>query len=39
MSVLQRCPSDREYSYSKMTVKRQGPTPGVRLIESIVTVK
>ena len=28
-----RCPSCREYSYSKMTEKWQGPTPGVRLRE------
>ena len=39
MSVLERCPSHKEYSYSKRTYKRQEPTPGVRLIESIVTVK
>ena len=39
VSILEKCPSYREYSYSKMTEKRQGPTPGVRLIESIVTVK
>ena len=39
MSVLERCPSHKEYSYSKRTLKRQGSTPGVRLIESIVTVK
>ena len=33
MSVLERCPAYREFSYSKVTEKRQGPTPGVRLIE------
>ena len=27
------CPSYREYSYSKMTTKRQKPTPGVHLRE------
>ena len=31
------CPSYREYSYSKMTEKRQWPKPGVRLTE--VSVK
>ena len=36
MSVLERCPSNRENSYSKMTEKRQGPTPGVRLREVFV---
>ena len=30
LSVLERCTSYREYIYSKMTEKRQGPTPGVR---------
>ena len=39
LSVLERYTSYREYSYSKRTEERQGPTPGVRLIESIVTVK
>ena len=39
MSVLDRCPSHKEYSYSKRTYKRQEPTPGVRLMESIVKVK
>ena len=29
----ERCPSYREYDYSKMTEKRQGPTPVVRLRE------
>ena len=38
-SVLKSYLSDTEYSYSKITGKLQGPTPGVRLIESIVTVK
>ena len=37
MSVLARCPSNRENSYGKMTENRQGPTPGVRLRE--VSVK
>ena len=37
LSVLWRCPSYREFGYSKMTKKRPGPTPGVRLIE--VSVK
>ena len=37
LSVLERCPSYREYSYNKMTEKRKWPTPGVRLIE--VSVK
>ena len=37
LSVLERCPSYREFSYSKMTGKWQGPTKGVRLIE--VSVK
>ena len=31
-----RCPSYREYSYSKMTAKWQEPTPGVRLREMSV---
>ena len=35
MSVLEKCPSYREYSYSKMTEKWQGPTPGVRLRECL----
>ena len=44
LSILERCPSHGEYSDSKRTEKRQGPTPGVRLrevsvSESIVTVK
>ena len=39
MSVLERCLSYREYSYSKMTEKWQDPTPSVHLIENIVTVK
>ncbi len=25
LSVLERCPCNREFSYSKMTEKRQGP--------------
>ena len=33
MSVLKRCPSYREFNYSKMTEKWQGPTQGVRLRE------
>ena len=33
LSVLERCPSYREYSYSKMIEKRRGPTPGVRVRE------
>ncbi len=37
LSVLDRCPSYREFGYSKMTEKRQGPSPGVRLME--VSVK
>ncbi len=37
LSVLERCPSCREFCYSKMTEKRQGPSAGVRLIE--VSVK
>ena len=35
LCVLDRCPSYREYSYSKITEKRQGPTPGVRLLECV----
>ena len=30
VSVLWRCPSYREFGYSKMTEKRPGPAPGVR---------
>ena len=37
LSVLWRCPSYREFGRSKMTEKRPGPAPGVRLIE--VSVK
>ena len=37
LSVLERCPSYREFSYSKMTEKRPGPTQGVCLVE--VSVK
>ena len=37
LSVLLRCPSYREFGCSKMTEKRPGPTPGVRLME--VSVK
>ncbi len=33
LSVLERCPSCREFCYSEMTEKRQGPAPGVRLME------
>ena len=36
-SVLWRCPSCREFGYSKMTEKRPEPAPGVRLIQ--VSVK
>ena len=36
MSVLERCPSYSENSYSKMTEKQQGPTPDVRLREVFV---
>ncbi len=37
LSVLERCPSYREFGYSKMTEKWQGPSSGVRLME--VSVK
>ena len=37
LSVLERCPSYREFNYSKMTEKRPGLAQGVRLIE--VSVK
>ncbi len=37
LSVLKRCPPYREFGYSKMAEKWQGPSPGVRLIE--VSVK
>ncbi len=33
LSVLERCPSYREFCYCQMTERRQGPSPGVRLIE------
>ena len=33
LSVLERCPSYREFSFSKMTKKRPGKTQDVRLIE------
>ena len=33
LSVLERCPFYREFSYSKMTEKRPGPTQGVGLKE------
>ena len=36
LSVLWRCPSYREFGYSKMTEKRTGPALGVRLIEVFV---
>ena len=36
LSVLWRCPYYREFGYSKMTEKRPGPAPGVRLIEGSV---
>ena len=39
MSVLERCLSHKEYGYGKRTYKRQGPTPGVRLMDSLVTLK
>ena len=39
LSVLARCPSYKEFGYSKMTEKWPGPTEGVRLIKSLVTVK
>ena len=29
LSILERCPCYRQYSYSKITEKWQGPTPGV----------
>ncbi len=40
VSVLKRlrCPSYRQFSYSKMNEKRQGPTPGIRLTEVSVAV-
>ena len=31
--VLEKCPSNKEYSPGKITEEWQGPTPGVRLIE------
>ena len=34
MSVLDRCPSYREFNNNKMTEKRPGPTQGVRLKEA-----
>ena len=37
LSILERCPSHREYSYSQITEKRQGLTLGVHLTE--VSVK
>ena len=37
LSILKRCPSYKEFSYSKMTEKRLGPTQDVRLKE--VSVK
>ena len=36
LSVLRRCPAYREFGYSKMTKKRPGPPPGIRLIEMSV---
>ena len=40
VSVLERCLSHREYSYSKRTEKkRQGPTSGVHLREVSVSWK
>ena len=33
LSALKRCPSYREFNYSRMTEKRPGPTEGVRLRE------
>ena len=37
LSIVERCPSYKEFGYSKMTETRPGPTQGVRLIE--VSVK
>ena len=37
LSVLWRCPSYKEFGYSKITEKQPGPAPGVHLIE--VSVK
>ncbi len=37
LSDLERFPSYGEFGYGNMTEKRQGPSPGVRLIE--VSVK
>ncbi|XP_078382729.1 uncharacterized protein LOC144665361 isoform X2 [Oculina patagonica] len=34
LSILERCPSYKEFGCSKMTEKRQGASPGVRLIEA-----
>ena len=39
MSVLERCLSRKEYGYGKRTYKWQGPTPGVRRMDSLVTLK
>ena len=39
LSGLERCSSYREYSYSKMTEKRQGPKPCVRLTEVSVKIE
>ena len=33
LSCFERDPSCRQYNYSRMTEKRQGPTPGVCLWE------
>ena len=33
LSVLWKCPSSREFGYSKTTEKWPGPAAGVRLIE------
>ena len=33
LSVLEGCPSYKEFNYSKMTEKRPGPTQGVHLKE------
>ncbi len=39
LSVLERCPPYREFGYGQMTEKRQGPSPGVRLMEVSVLSK
>ena len=37
LSVIERCPSNREFKYSKINEERLGPTSDVRLIQ--VSVK